>query len=103
MTISEFRFLAPELSLLGFALLVILIDLFVKQKKVLAGLSIAGLVVSAGFTVSMWGMPATDIFNRMLAVDNFALFFKLLLLAAAGLIILAPQDYVKKFEIGRAH
>jgi len=98
MTISEFRFLAPELSLLGFALLVILIDLFVKQKKVLAGLSIAGLVVSAGFTVSMWGMPATDIFYRMLAIDNFALFFKLLLLAAAGLIILASQDYVKKFD-----
>src|SRR4030043_713745 len=98
MTISEFRFLAPELSLLGFALLVILIDLFVKQKKVLAGLSIAGLVVSAGFTVSMWGMPATDIFYRMLAIDNFALFFNLFLLAAAGLIILASQDYVKKFD-----
>ncbi len=98
MAISEFRFLAPELNLLGFALLVILIDLFVKQKKVLAGISIAGLVVSAGFTVAMWGMPATDIFYRMLAIDNFALFFKLLLLAAAGLIILASQDYVSKFE-----
>ncbi|UCH51306.1 MAG: NADH-quinone oxidoreductase subunit N [Chloroflexota bacterium] len=98
MSISEFRFLAPELNLLGFALLVILIDLFVKQKKVLAGLSIAGLVVSAGFTVVMWGMPATDIFYRMLAIDNFALFFKLLLLAAAALIILASQDYVSKFD-----
>ena len=98
MIISELRFLAPELSLLGFALLVILVDLFVKQKKVLAGLSIAGLVVSAGFTVAMWGMPSTEIFYRMLAVDNFALFFKLVLLAAAGLIILASQDYVSKFE-----
>jgi NADH-quinone oxidoreductase subunit N len=98
MTISELRFLTPELSLLGFALVVILVDLFVKQKKVLAGLSIAGIVVSAGFTVSMWGTPGEAIFYRMLAVDNFALFFKLLLLAAAGLIILASQDYVTKFE-----
>ncbi len=98
MTISELRFLTPELSLLGFALAVILVDLFVKQKKVLAGLSIAGLVVSAGFTVSMWGTPGEAIFYRMLAVDNFALFFKLLLLVAAGLIILASQDYVSKFK-----
>jgi len=98
MTISELRFLTPELSLLGFALVVILVDLFVKQKKVLAGLSIAGIVVSAGFTVSMWGTPGEAIFYRMLAVDNFALFFKLLLLAAAGLIILASQDYVSKFK-----
>src|SRR4030042_727456 len=89
MTISELRFLTPELSLLSFALAVILVDLFVKQKKVLAGLSIAGLVVSAGFTVSMWGTPGEAIFYRMLAVDNFALFFKLLLLVAACLIILA--------------
>jgi NADH-quinone oxidoreductase subunit N len=98
MTISELRFLTPELSLLGFALAVILVDLFVKQKKVLAGLSIAGLVVSAGFTVSMWGTPGEAIFYRMLAVDNFALFFKLLLLVAACLIILASQDYVSKFK-----
>jgi len=98
MMISELRFLAPELSLLGFALLVILVDLLVKQKRVLAGLSIAGLVVSAGFTVAMWGTPATDIFYRMLAVDNFAVFFKLLLLASAGLIILASQDYVSRFK-----
>jgi len=98
MTISELRLLAPELSLLGFALAVILLDLFIKQKKVLAAVSIAGVIVSAGFTVAMWGAPSVAIFYRMLAVDNFALFFKLLFLAAAGLIILASQDYVSKFE-----
>jgi len=43
MTISELWFLTPELSLLGFALVVILLDLFVKQKKVLAAVSIAVL------------------------------------------------------------
>jgi NADH-quinone oxidoreductase subunit N len=98
MTVGELRFLTPELSLLGFALLVILLDLFVKQKKVLAAVSIAGVIVSAGFTVAMWGTPSEAIFYHMLAVDNFALFFKLLLLAAVGLVILASQDYVSKFE-----
>ena len=98
MTISELRFLTPELSLLGFALVLILLDLFIKQKKVLAAVSIAGVLVSAGFTVAMWGTPSEAIFSRMLAVDNFALFFKLLLLSAVGLVILASQDYVSKFQ-----
>ena len=98
MIIGELHFLTPELSLLGFALVVILLDLFIKQKKVLAAVSIAGVIVSAGFTVAMWGTPSEAILYSMLAVDNFALFFKLLLLAAAGLIILASQDYVSKFE-----
>ena len=98
MTVNELRFLTPELSLLSFALVVILLDLFIKQKKVLAGVSIVGVIVSAGFTVAMWGEPSVAIFYRMLAVDNFALFFKLLLLVAVGLIILASQDYVSKFE-----
>jgi NADH-quinone oxidoreductase subunit N len=98
MPLSEFRFLTPELSLLGFALLVILLDLFIKQKKILAGISIAGVLISGGFTVAMWGGTGTTIFGRMLAVDNFALFFKLLMLGAAGLVILASQDYVSKFR-----
>jgi NADH-quinone oxidoreductase subunit N len=97
MLIGELRFLTPELSLLVFALVVILLDLFIKQKKVLAAVSIAGVIVSAGFTVAMWGTPTEAILYSTLAVDNFALFFKLLLLAAVGLVLLASQDYVSKF------
>jgi NADH-quinone oxidoreductase subunit N len=98
MIIGEIHFLTPELSLLGFALVVILLDLFIKQKKILAAVSISGVIVSAGFTVAMWGTPSEAILYSMLAVDNFAIFFKLLLLAAVGLVILASQDYVSKFE-----
>jgi NADH-quinone oxidoreductase subunit N len=96
--VSELPFIAPELTILVFALSVILLDLFVKQKKILAYVSIVGLMVSAGFTISMWDMPTADIFFGMLAVDRFALFFKLLLAVAAGLVILASQDYVNKFN-----
>jgi NADH-quinone oxidoreductase subunit N len=96
--ISELQFFAPEFTILVFSLLVILLDLFVKQKKILAYVSIAGLLISAGFTVSMWGMPAKDIFFGMLAIDQFGLFFKLLLALSAGLVILASQDYVSKFN-----
>lgn len=98
MIAGELHLLTPELSLLGFALLVILLDLFVRQKKVLVGVSIAGILVSVGFTLTLWGTTATDIFYGTLAVDQYALFFKLLFPTAAGLVILASQDYVSKFE-----
>ncbi|MFC1905777.1 NADH-quinone oxidoreductase subunit N [Chloroflexota bacterium] len=96
--VNELPFLAPELTILATALLVILLDLFVKQKRILAYVSIAGLIVSAGFTLSIWDAPTVDIFFAMLAIDRFGLFFKLLLAIAAGLVILASQDYVNKFD-----
>jgi len=87
----------PELSLVAFAILVILLDLVIQRKGLLAVVSIAGLVVSAGFTIAMWGGSPQAIFNNMMAVDNFALFFKLLFLGIATLVILSSTDYVSKF------
>jgi len=93
----NFGLFIPELILVAFAIVVILLDLVIRRKEWLAGISIAGLVVSAGFTIAMWGGGAQSIFNNMLAVDNFALFFKLLFLGIAALVILASVDYVSKF------
>ncbi len=87
----------PEISLAGFALTVILLDLFVERKGVLAVVSLIGIIVSGGFTLAIWGSSPQAIFNNMLAVDNFALFFKLLFLGIAALVILTSTDYVAKF------
>lgn len=87
----------PELSVAGFAIIIVLLDLFIRQKGWLAVVSIVGLVVSAAFTLAMWGGGSQAIFNNMLAVDNFALFFKLLFLGIAALVILSSVDYVSKF------
>ena len=93
----NFGLLAPELTLAVTAVVVVLLDLFLKQKLVLPAVSIAGLVVAAAFTIAMWGGSAT-LFNDMLAVDSFALFFKLLFLVIAALVILASTGYVAKFR-----
>jgi len=87
----------PELTLAGFAVIVILLDLFIEQKRLLAQVSISGLVIAGGITMAMWGHSFPAIFNNMLAVDNFALFFKLLFLGIAFLVILSSVDYVTKF------
>ncbi len=87
----------PELSLAGTAVLVILLDLFFRRKVLLTVVSIAGLATAAGFTISMWGGSPQAIFYNTLAVDSFALFFKLLFLVIAALVILASVDYVSRF------
>ncbi|MFC2006436.1 NADH-quinone oxidoreductase subunit N [Chloroflexota bacterium] len=86
----------PELILAALAIVVILLDLFVQRKGILAVISLVGLIVSAGFTIAMWGSSSQAIFNNMLAVDSFALFFKLLFLGVAALVILASVDYASK-------
>jgi NADH-quinone oxidoreductase subunit N len=87
----------PEIALAATAILVILLDLFIKQKYVMRYLSLAGLVVAGVFAVLMWGDNNPALFNNMLAADNFAIFFKLLFLGIALLVILASADYEKKF------
>jgi len=68
----------PEITLAVFAVLVILLDLGVRQKSLLRTVSLAGLAVAGGVAVAMWGGNHAPLFNNMLAVDNFALFFKML-------------------------
>jgi NADH-quinone oxidoreductase subunit N len=89
--------LLPEISLGVFAIVVILADLFIQRKGLLVVVSLVGLAVSAGFTLALWGGSSQTAASNMLAVDNFALFFKLLFLGIAALVILASVDYVSKF------
>ena len=87
----------PEITLAVFAVLVILLDLWVKQKSLLRSVSLAGLVIAGGITAAMWGDTYPAIFNNMLAVDGFALFFKLLFAGIAFLVILASSGYESRF------
>ena len=87
----------PEIALLVFAIAVILLDLFIERKGVLATVSVIGILLSAFLSWCFWG-TRLSFFNNMLAVDNFAIFFKLLFLGIAFLVILASADYAKKFE-----
>ena len=92
----DFWPLAPELSLCGIALVVILLDLFIEQKKVLAGICVVGLIIPIAFTIALWGEQQTS-FSGMLVADDFSLFFKFLILGIAALVILSSVDYVSKF------
>ena len=98
MIMDQIKYIAPELSLLCFALLIIMLDLFISNKKALPIIAVAGALLSAFFVLMLWGGQSTEAFYRTIAIDQFGLFFKLLILAAMVLVILASNRYVAKFE-----
>ncbi len=84
---------APELTLAVFAVLVILRDSFGWQRR-LSWMALVGVVIAA--VVMVMASPYPGSFNGMFVFDGFAVFFKLLFLGVAFLIILASEDYVAK-------
>ncbi len=87
----------PEITLLVFAVAVILLDLFIARKKVLMAVSLIGVIISGLLSWGFWD-HRLYFFNNMLAVDSFAVFFKLLFLGIAFLLILASVDYIHRFK-----
>ncbi len=98
MLIDQIKYIAPEISLLCFALLIVMVDLFVSRKGILPILAVIGALVAAAFSLGLWGSGGTAAFNNMIAIDQFGLFFKLLILAALALVVMASNKYVLKFD-----
>ncbi len=90
--------LAPELSLAILAIGVILLDLVVERKAILPVVAAIGLFIPAAFTLGLWGLTPATGFAGILAVDDFALVFKMLFLGVALVVILASMDYAQRFS-----
>lgn len=93
----DLTLLTPELILAVFASLVILVDLFLPPNAKEANLyiSLAGIVASAGAAIALVGRNTTS-FSGMLVVDDYAIFFKLAFLVAAGLVALAAVAFLRR-------
>jgi NADH-quinone oxidoreductase subunit N len=92
------QLIVPEITLVATAILVIFLDLAVRDKDWLHRLSLAGLVVAFGFALTMFGTgEKAASFGNMLVLDGFAAFFKLLFIATAFLVVMASRDYVARF------
>lgn len=108
MTAYDLFLLAPPLALAALALLVITADLITRRTGVVVGLSFAGLAAPAALSAWQAAELAASGANALtaegsvilytLSIDRFALFFNFLILAAAGLVILASNDYVRRME-----
>jgi NADH-quinone oxidoreductase subunit N len=79
------------------AMLVLLVDFAIpREKKAWTGLlSLFGIFIAFTAVPGLWGVEKTA-FGGMLIQDNYALFFKIIFMTAAALIILISMGYLKE-------
>ena len=99
--IYDLYLLGPELSLTLLALVVILVDLFVRRLLVTATVAFVGLAIPLGFLISQavsldFSQPHRA-FYGMLVIDPYAIFFGFIFLTIAAVMILASYSYVQKY------
>lgn len=126
MRASDLIAVAPELVLLAAACVVLLLEAFVRKtpgmvltgsneqrqhsgsggSAVQVGLStamlavtLAGLLGAAAVSVGLWGQSRSS-FADMLALDGWAIFFRVLFCVAASLVVLTSPSYL---EVHRRH
>ncbi len=85
--VASLTFFLPEIILSVTILLVIVLDLIAQNKRNLALISVVGCAASLLATFDLYGAAPGWLFHRMIVLDNFSLFFKVLTLAATILCI----------------
>jgi len=93
----NFGAIMPSLVLCCFAMALLLINVFSRRGRTthVAWISVAALVVTGFVSVAAWNQPRFG-FAGHVALDNFATFFNITFLLAAGLAILMSDDYLKR-------
>jgi NADH-quinone oxidoreductase subunit N len=89
--------LLPTLIVVGAGMLVLLLDLLPPRdsKAHLGTLALAGLVGALLATMLRWGTDGRA-FRDMIVLDQHALFFHIVVLYAAALVVLLSMDYLRR-------
>ncbi len=85
--LESLKFFYPEIILTGTILILVLLDLLLKNKKGLPLFAAVGSLFSLWATLELSGTPGGWLFYRMIILDNFSLFFKVISLLATLLVI----------------
>jgi NADH-quinone oxidoreductase subunit N len=97
--VNDVYLLAPITSMVVLALVVIVVDLFVKRRIVVAAVALVGLLVPAAFVIAqaLTIKGTQHAFFNMLVVDQYALFFDVIFLLIAAVTILSSYTYLQKY------
>ena len=93
----DLRLLSPEIALAVTGAAIVLLDLAVREKAVLAGVGILGILVSGFLSFTLIGNGGTSFANTLI-VDDFSIIFKLLILGATAIVVLSSVDYAARFR-----
>ncbi len=92
---ADFYYLLPELLLTGGALLLLVVDVLLPRTWDRALAWVAVLVIAtSGAALLVTGQATVTIARGTLAVDGFALFFKILFLLAAAITVMMSNRYL---------
>lgn len=87
--INSLGYFIPELILTGVILLIVIADLILKDERSAwtAFIALGGVIATFVAVLGLYKMGTRSIFNDMLVVDPFSLYFKLLFLASTVMVI----------------
>jgi NADH-quinone oxidoreductase subunit N len=96
----------PELALAGMGIVILLWDAIrpIRDQQVLAALALVGIAGAGAVTVWQWVAPSSEgltVLGGMIAVDRYALFFRLVILASAAIAVLFSGHYLTRTGEGR--
>src|SRR5947209_5393566 len=99
--------LAPVLVVVLTGIVVLLVDLIITDwlsRRPLMWISCLGLVVALGAAFVLWGAGyvGQSAFGGFLVLDGFALFFQVLFILAAILVILSATTFADREEVVEA-
>ena len=100
--ISDLYLLAPEATMAILALVVMMVDLFIKRRFVTVTVGLVGLIVPLGFAIAQAVTPdflakPHYAFSGMLVIDPYAVFFEIVFIIIAAVMLLASYSYVGKY------
>lgn len=100
-TTVDFFALAPELALVGTALTVLLVELFLRpsRKRLVNPIAVVGVLISLGFVLALALERGTrSSFGEMFVVDNYALLFKAFFLGTALFVLFLSYRYFNEIR-----
>ncbi|GAP15892.1 NADH dehydrogenase subunit N [Longilinea arvoryzae] len=102
LNLDDLYTILPVLVTAGWAVALLLVDLFIpeKHKGWIALLAVLGLGADLGLTLAMRGRSQTA-FNGMAVLDGFTVFLDVIILSAGMAGIALAYDYLKRMKIER--
>jgi proton-translocating NADH-quinone oxidoreductase chain N len=87
----------PEIIMIIFAMVLPAVYLGTKNDKLVAGISIAGIVIAMATVVQfLWNGAAPIVFENLLQLDAFSALFMLVFLIVALYVVIASVKYIEK-------
>ena len=99
MPVINWALIAPEVIVCAAAVIVMLVDAFVRptQRWITGTIALVGLAAAAAATISLWlnGTATSDAFNSMIVLDELRLSFTLIFLLVSALTVLLATVWVQ--------